>query len=181
MNTKKQRDPYAEFDQWVDRLVKDHVQTAKTGEWHGEIESEYFDACRRFNGGFGVASILTRDVGYQKAGMWQNPDFDRCLHLTLAFFQPGTVNPTAQHHSVATAIIKKMFFPHVKWVWIEPPYSERDRSHDVWHYRLFCDERWQAMRPPSDDAAKELTAKGWKSFADVQAAIGQFRTRQNAS
>ena len=169
------------FDKWLESMVQDHKDAMKTGTWDGQAMSPYFQACKRFHNPLGLSSICTRDVGYHTSGWWKSPDYERCVHLSLAFFNPFTRQPAAQDHNIAGRIVKAMFFPHAKWVLAEPPYGDSGKQHDVWHYRLFCDERWQPIKPRGEVYSTELTEAGWKSFSDVQDAIAKFGQNPNVS
>jgi len=54
-------------------------------------------------------------------------------------------------------------------LWIEPPYSPEGRRSDVHHYRLFCDEHWQPIKPRGEVYSTDFTEKGWKSFSELHA------------
>jgi hypothetical protein len=171
----------AAFDAWIAGLVKDHRHAANLDTWDGSGETPYFVSCRRMNPFRGIATLMTRDVGYHTSGWWKNPDFERCYHLTVSYFDPQTQRPMPQNHQVTAKIAKAMFFPHVKWVLVEPPYYETGQRRDVWHYRLFCDERWQPLKPSGEVYSTANTKAGWKSFSEVQAVIEQFGVNPNVS
>lgn len=142
-----------------------------------------FDACKRFkyaasqclSGGQGkppdsciwllekypATVIYTRDVGHHTSGWWKNPDYERCWHLSISF-RSGT------EKKALNEIIQNLFAPNEKWIWIEPPFSETGKSLNVWHYRLFCDEHWQPIKPRGEVYNTEFTERGWKSFSEVQ-------------
>lgn len=177
MNTKRVKNQKTPFETWLSDLVKDHRETASTGTWDGNPLSEYYESCRRLNSAFGISTILTRDVGYHSSGWMKTPELERCLHLSIAFFDPASGSPISQDHATATLLIKAMFFPSVKWTWTEPPSGDVAMQHDLWHYRLFCNEKWQPLNPPGE----ELTSFGWKCFGDVQEAIAKFGLKPNVS
>lgn len=169
----------AAFDAWLKTMVQSHRDVAATGTWDGKVITAYYNACRKVHTLRGVSSVMTRDVGYHSSGWWKNPDYERCMHLSLSFFDPSTMLPMRHDHAMAAKIVKAMFFPHAKFVWTEPPYSTTGRMHDVYHYRLFCNEHWQAIKPRGEVYSKELTDAGWKSFSDVQEAVAETGVNPN--
>jgi hypothetical protein len=169
----------AAFDKWVEAMTKQHRTIAATGTWDGRMPTAYYKACRQINPFRGVSSIVTRDVGYHSSGWWKNPDYEQCLHMSLSFFDPATQSPRPQDHDVAMKIARALFFPNVKLAWIEPPYSATGKTHGVYHYRLFCDAHWQAIKPRGEVYSTELTDAGWKSFSDVQDAVAETGVNPN--
>ena len=39
----------------------------------------------------------------------------------------------------------------------------------VYHYRLFCDEGWQPLKPRGEVYTRDFIEKGWKSFSELHA------------
>lgn len=105
--------------------------------------------------------IFTRDTGHNSCGWWKNPDYERCYHLSITFF--GDKN-----QKTVDRLIDGLFGEDKKLIWIEPPYSDEGKRKDVWHYRLFCDENWQPIKPRGEVYSKQFTERGWKSFSEVQ-------------
>jgi hypothetical protein len=66
-------------------------------------------------------------------------------------------------------VLKYLFGKHTNLLWVEPPYSEVGKSKDVWHYRLFCDEHWQPVKPRGEVYSTQFTERGWKSFSELHA------------
>lgn len=164
---------------WISALVKEHTELAMLGVWDGRGLTAYFEQCRFQNTFRGITTIFTRDVGYHSSGWWKNPDYERCYHLSISFFDPATIAPMPQDKALANRLVKAFYTRYAKWVWCEPPYSESGKRQDVWHYRLFCDAGWQPIRPRGEVYSKELTEAGWHSFSDVQDAIETSGTNPN--
>lgn len=55
-----------------------------------------------------------------------------------------------------------------KMIWVEPPYSDDGKRMGVWHYRLFCDEHWQTIKPRGEVYNTHFTERGWKSFSELK-------------
>ena len=169
----------AAFDLWLKTMVTNHRNAAFAGTWNGRDMTPYWHSCRHAHPLRGVCSIVTRDVGYHTSGWWKNPDYDKCIHLSLSFYDPLTMQAIPHEHDIASKIVKALFFPHAKLVWTEPPVYRSGVSRDVYHYRLFCDEHWQAIKPRGEVYSKELTDAGWKSFSDVQEAVAETGVNPN--
>lgn len=136
------------------------VRTAQKGTYNGSSITEYFESCRWFLERYDCICILTRDEGYHSSGWWKNPDYERCWHLSISF--PGGMNWRKLEH-----VLLKLFGNKHRMLWCEPPYSEIGKRNGVYHYRLFCDEHWQAIMPRGEVYNKEFTEIGWKSFSEL--------------
>lgn len=154
--------------------VVTHLRLAcLSGVYGGLIErpgqADYIRRCtvtvgRR--GGDLLRLIYTRDEGHHSSGWWKNPDYERCLHLSVSFAYPN--GQPAPYEFDEAERWARMFFRHdLRWVWIEPPYSPEGKARDVHHYRLFCDPGWQPMKPRGEVYSKELTEAGWMSFSEI--------------
>lgn len=153
---------------WIESLIKSHVTTALAGTWDGRQLTAYFQACRTTNPFRGMTTIFTRDTGHHTSGWWKNPDYERCYHFSVSFFDPVSGDPRPHDKSIVSQLVNGLFNEYAKWVWVEPPYSADGQQRGVWHYRLFCDEGWQPLKPRGEVYSRELTKAGWKSFSDVQ-------------
>jgi hypothetical protein len=112
--------------------------------------------------------ILTRDVGHNSNGMFANPDYERCWHLSLSFRNPLTGEPVSYHKNAAREWVKSFFTPEQRRVlWVESPKTERGRQHDVWHHRVFSDELWHPILPRKEVYTKEFTELDWKTFSEI--------------
>lgn len=150
------------LDQYT--LLPDAVRrmrsTANMGFWDGRELTEYFESCRWFHLGYPCMMIFTRDTGYHSGGWWKNPMYERCYHLSISF-QNG------RDKKVTDRIIELLFGWDKKLMWVEPPYSPEGKRMDVYHYRLFCDEHWQPIKPKGEVYSTQFTERGWKSFSEL--------------
>lgn len=130
----------------------------------------------------GAILIYSRDTGHHTSGWWKNPDYERCLHLSISYRAApgrggGIERHIAQDHQ-QSRIFCEAFFNHDKRnLWAEPPYSPEGTSSEVWHYRLFCDPSWAPILPRGEVYSRELTEAGWRSFSDLH---GYTPDRQDA-
>lgn len=118
------------------------------------------EACRWLLEGYSCIVIYTKESGYHTGGWWKNPDYERCWHLSISF-HGGNEKKTLD------TILNNLFGDFKKWMWVEPPYSEIGKRNNVWHYRLFCDENWQPIKPRGEVYNTQFTERGWKSFSEV--------------
>jgi hypothetical protein len=130
-------------------------------------DKAYVDRCRQVDYRNGIVLLFTRDVGHHSNGWWKNPDFERCWHLSVSFFDPLTLEPRQFVAALAWRYAKLMFGADACWSWIEPPYSPAGKLRGVHHYRVFADEAWRPMKPRGEVYSKDFTEKGWKSFSEI--------------
>lgn len=137
------------------------MKVAQGGVFNGnEPNSPYFESCRWWLERFECIAILTRDTGYHSCGWWKNPDYERCYHLSVSF-------PGGAKRKYIEYILKELFGYDRRLLWCEPPYSEAGKQAGVWHYRLFCDEGWQPIKPRGEVYGRDFTEAGWKSFSEL--------------
>lgn len=138
---------------------------------HPKGNLSYFHSCTAFHCPSGTKLILSRDTEHHACGWWKNPDYERCLHLSLSFYDPETMQPTGRNTKLSTEWVGLVFQDYCRLLWCEPPYSPEGKKHDVWHYRLFyADPGFTApILPRGEVYSKEFTEAGWKSWSDVQA------------
>ena len=137
------------------------MKVAQGGVFTGtELNSSYFESCRWWLERFECIAILTRDTGYHSCGWWKNPDYERCYHLSVSF-------PGGAKRKYIEYILKELFGYDRRLLWCEPPYSEAGKQAGVWHYRLFCDEGWQPIKPRGEVYGRDFTEPGWKSFSEL--------------
>lgn len=134
---------------------------ANKGIWNGKDFTPYFLACQWLIEELGCQVIFTREEGYHSSGWWKNPDYERCYHLSVSFPGGRDVKRTAK-------LVDLIFGANHKLLWVEPPYSKEAVKAEVWHYRLFCNEFWQPVKPRGEVYSTQFTERGWKSFSDVQ-------------
>lgn len=149
------------------QAIKRMVAQSKTGTWDGIDITPYWRSCAHYWPKYEASIFFTRDVGHHSGGWWKNPDFERCYHFSLSFVDKfGNSKP---HNSKQAEKLVKMFYGYNhKLVWCEPPYSQVGLNLEVWHYRLFCDEAWRAIKPRGEVYSKVNTPPEWKSFSEIQ-------------
>jgi len=162
----------ADIDAYRRDIVAMMKLAALSGTYGGLLSSAedraYMSRCRQLVRREGVALILTRDIGYHTSGWWKNPDFERCVHLSVSFFDPLTLQPAGFRRDDAAAWARLFFGDDMRKTWVEPPYTAEGKLRGVHHYRLFYDEHWEsAIKPRGEVYSKELTEKGWKSFSEL--------------
>lgn len=147
------------MDSWKQR-IKQIIYNANQGTFDGKNATEYFRSCYHFFEEPPHSVLFTRDVGAHTSGWKKNPDFERCYHLSLSF-------KSGSEKKLELKYLKSLFGENYKWLWIEPPFSILGKGRDIWHYRLFCDKNWKAIRPKGEPYDTTNTPKGWKSFSEV--------------
>lgn len=134
----------------------------------------YLESCRAYHLPTRTKIIFTRDTGHHTSGWWKNPDYERCLHLSLSFLDPEAEEPrpVPHRHDLASEWIDA-FFPTTKHlVWTEPPFGPEGKRHDVWHYRVFYSTGWTApILPRGEVYSKDFTEAGWLSWSDREAQL----------
>jgi len=147
---------------------------ASTGFYMGLIrdarDKAYIDGCRQVDYRNGILLLFSRDVGHHSNGWWKNPDYERCWHLSVSFFDPQTLEPRQFDSRLAWRYARLMFGDDTRWCWIEPPFSAEGKLRGVHHYRVFADEDWQPMKPRGEVYTKDFTEAGWKSFSEIHGA-----------
>lgn len=155
------------MDRWLERTIREHRVMAEQGTFQGDTFTPYLYLCRIVNPFRGVSSIFSRDTGYHTSGWWKNPDYERCYHLSVSFFDPLTEQLRPQDKKIVDQFLDGLFGPNKRLLWCESPHSKAGKKRDVWHYRLFCDEHWQPILPRGEVYSKAFTEVGWKSFSEL--------------
>lgn len=144
---------------------------ALTGFYMGLVrdarDEAYIARCRQVDYVNGVVLLFSRDVGHHSSGWWKNPDFERCWHLSVSFFDPKTLEPRQFVSRLAWQYARLLFGDDAALAWVEPPYSPEGRIRGVHHYRVFADEGWQPIKPRGEFYTKDFTEAGWKSFSEI--------------
>jgi len=122
--------------------------------------------CVRVLAKAGIVVLFTRDSDMHGSGWFKNPDFERCYHLSLSFRDPMTGEAAPFDDYVAERIARAFFADHLRFAWTESAKSAEGRKLGVFHYRVFCNEAWQAFHPTGEVYSRELTEKGWQSWSD---------------
>jgi hypothetical protein len=156
-----------------------------TGHDEHPIEAAYYRRCTHLHWQTGTVLMLTRDTGHHSSGWMKNPDFERCLHLSISFREPrpevDTIRLADPHvlarfgatlisvpfdRPLALRWVKAILGDDRKLAWEEGAFSHQGRQLSVTHWRVFCDRAWQAIKPRGEVYSRELTEKGWKSWSD---------------
>lgn len=164
-----------------EKIVAQLRSAALTGTYNGLLqtmhEHAYIHRCRRttmLHNGTAIRLLFTRDEGHHALGWWKNPDYERCFHLSVSFCYPDE-SPASYDFQEAKRWAR-MFYGHdLRWVWVEPPYSDAGKARDVHHYRLFTDPGWQPLKPRGEVYTKEFTEAGWKSFGELHGELALQR------
>lgn len=153
-------------------LVADMKRIARYGHYDGFASDagmqRYMKRCRRFVLDTGTSLLFTHDKGMHTSGWWKNPDYERCLHLSLSFVDPETGTPASHNHDEAKQWCRLFFDGTERLIWIEPPFSDHGKKFDVWHYRVFMAPDFTTpILPRGEVYSREFTESGWKSWSDV--------------
>lgn len=172
-------------DAAIEHLHKQATRGVSTGR-QSIIETQYRTACTIYHGATGTIALFTRDSGHHSSGWMKNPDYERCLHLSLSFRQPSLtwdsgifitgktlnrVGLTAAHapfnSKVAALWVEKIFGTDAKLSWCEGPFTAMGRQIEVRHFRVFCDPSWTAIKPRGEVYSTDFTEKGWRSWSEL--------------
>jgi hypothetical protein len=116
----------------------------------------------------GARLFFTRDVGHHSSGWLKNPDYERCWHLSISFFDPETGQPTRHLDRRLAGLWAQTFFgEHLPKVWVESAKSKQGQAMQVQHWRLFADEHWDPIIPRGEVYSTELTELGWRTSSQV--------------
>jgi len=146
---------------------------AATGVMRGRLTLDvrrYIRKCTRVHSITGTNLIFTRDTEHHTSGWMRNPQFERCLHLSLSpsqspIFVPGMVRDLDK---ITRALWLRAFFgDDLKCAWAESPKTREGIAASVWHWRVFCDKAWNPILPIGEVYSSELTEKGWRSASQV--------------
>ena len=145
---------------------------AATGIFTGSGSFEdvrYCDGCRILHHDTGTLILFTRDEGYHSCGWWKNPDYERCYHLSISFkgVQGDDVFRLPRNSKLTDKWIDAFYGDDKKKMWTEPPYSKAGKAMEVWHYRLFCDEAWQPIKPKGEVYSRDQIPEGFMSFSEL--------------
>ena len=126
--------------------------------------------CTALHVASGTILIFTRESGYHSSGWWKNPDYERCWHLSLSFRDVESWGYLPFSEKLAHEWVEVFFGDSKRFLWIEPPAYPEGKQAGVWHYRLFCDEGWQPIKPRGEVYSRDLTEAGYKSWSDLHGA-----------
>lgn len=153
----------------IERFVKQMRRRAESGIWNGKGNSQYFRDCAELHWKTGTSICFTRESGYHSGGWWKNPDYERCYHLSIAFFDPILKKHRTFEPKEAQVWVKVFFGDNHHLLWEESALGANPSiKHELRHYRLFCDLHWQPILPRGEVYTKHFTEIGWKSFSELQ-------------
>lgn len=150
---------------------------AKLGSYSGFVQTaeqeRYMRRCSHLDIERGISIMFTRSVGMHSCGWWKNPDYERCEHLSISFFEPvgplfvGVPKRLPYDRQRGAQIAKEFFRENARLLWIEPPYSEAGKRFDIYHYRLFCDPSWSPILPRGEVYSRDNTPAEWRSWSEL--------------
>lgn len=115
--------------------------------------------------------IFTRDTGHHTSGWMRNPDYERCEHLSISPIPGRIIVPGRQLAELSVKLQRRIcdaFFGwNVRLLWAESPKSDVGKRAGVWHWRLFCDEHWQPIKPRGEVYSSDFTEVGFKSATEI--------------
>ncbi len=171
-------------------VVRNHREASVRGINDGSSSqglAMYRDMCQSFyhyiKGDRCCMGILfTQDQGHHTCGWWKNPDYERCEHLSLSFWEHPGGKPLPRDPVKTKQFIELFFGDYARLVWAEGPSTEFGKTADIWHYRVFYAPDWKTpILPRGEVYTKEFTKAGWLSSsanqARIDAEIEQLRER----
>jgi hypothetical protein len=114
--------------------------------------------------------IFTRDTGHHTSGWFKNPDYERCLHLSIspAALAPRSTCPDRDPPANIEQLLVPAFFgAGARFAWRESPKSPEGKASRVQHWRVFCDHLWHPIVPRKEVYSRDFTEKGWKSASEL--------------
>lgn len=147
----------------ADRM-KRHAETGLFSGRESETNRPYFRHARSLHK-TGVCLIFTRDTEMHSCGWFKNPDYERCFHLSVSFFDPETMEDAPFNRTEADQWARLFFGDAVRLSWFEPHVLP---GKDVGHYRVLCNPKWQPIKPRGEVYSREFTEKGWQSWSEQQ-------------
>lgn len=136
-----------------------------------EMAQRYINRCRRADDVTSCLLIFTRDTGHHSSGWMRNPEFERCVHLSISALPSRLVIPSRQRAELDAktkrAWLHAFFGDDAAKTWEESAKSAVGIRAGVLHYRLFCDETWAPIMPRGEVYSSELTGLGWRSASQV--------------
>lgn len=138
----------------------------------------YCAACTSAHYSSGSILLLTRDEGMHSCVWWKNPDYERCLHLSLSFRDPQTGLLRSKDTPWSSTWIEAVFGHLKTLIWTEPPVYPEGKAHDVWHYRVFLR---QVGRFPSSLAAKSIRKPTLRPIGSPGAICEQNSAKNSSS
>lgn len=177
------------FDCTPEELAREMLRRAATGfqneHWprsQGMIarnqqvsaNGRYLRMCAAEHRPTGTLLMVTRDFEPNATPSATTPE--RALHLSLSFIVPGSRpydgygQPRRRDVGLSHEWARLVFRHRLPWVWVRRPLSEAARLKEVWHYMLFCDERWLPVR--TEELPKTMRGYASLPFAEVKTLDG---------
>lgn len=173
-----------------DSVISTIRRRATVGLFDGQdtIQNRYYITrlCSHFHGLSGTIIIFSRDTGHHSSGWMKNPDYERCLHLSLSFRAPledwaidRLANPQVLARlggifelapfsmKRAQPWVERILSPDHNLAWRESPFTKTGKDLGVTHFRLFCDEAWKPIKPRGEVYSTDFTEKGWRSYSEL--------------
>jgi len=151
---------------------------AKTGAFDGRetpANMNYMRICSYDHHLTGTRLIFTRDTGHHTSGWFKNPDYERCLHLSMSAMQSHTIGRAVDMSpELQRRYLEAFFGDAAQLAWSETPKSPEGIRRGVMHWRVFCDERWLPIKPRGEVYSLEFTEKGWQSASELFETKGQI-------
>lgn len=149
-----------------------------------EAAATYMRRCHLKDVATGALLLFTRDAGMHSSGWFKNPDYDRCLHLSLSPLAGSSlVDPAGRplatpdlDRATTERWVRAFYGDCMGSVWAESPKSGHGRRLGVWHWRVFCDARWQPIVPRGEVYSMEFTELGWRSASQIFEEEGRLVT-----
>lgn len=160
------------FDPYIlpSAVASEMYRRSKHCFYNGTYDRKVLNHCTGLHAMGDVVTILifTRDIGHHTGGMFRNPDYERCYHLSISFRDAITGEHIPYEKKIAKMWVETFFSQDdLRKLWVESPKSEEGKRNDVWHYRLFCDEQWRGILPRKEVYSEDFTELDWKSFSEI--------------
>ena len=161
-------------------IIRSLKQAAALGSNDGSLSNAAYPQKYRavvHYAGLATSIIFSRDTVQHTSGWWKNPDYERCFHLSLGYFESSTMKPVAANQKESKIWIDIAFPDMQQYIWLESPITEEGKSAGVYHhYRVFCGPLWNPIIPRI--YSKDFPPAGWKLYSDVQYDIVKKNTTE---
>ena len=168
-----------DLEKHYESVMRQMKNAARKGEFDGRLTNTgraYMNRCGRADVVTCTKLIFTRDTGHHTSGWFKNPDYERCLHLSMSPIpmsggivgldgMPLTVGELDK--KTEQRWVKAFYRDCLELVWAESPKSAVGKQASVWHWRVFCDEHWEPILPRDEVYSREFIEKGWRSASQV--------------
>lgn len=151
-------------------IANNMIWLASRGAFNGELtprNQAYINSCTHI--AYGTKLIFTRDTGHHSSGWFKNPDYERCLHLSLSpaprhLWTPSTPDLDAK---LKKRWLRVFFGDALRHAWFESAKTSEGKSLAVEHWRVFCDPAWRPITPRKEVYSKDFIEKGWRSASEL--------------